>query len=223
MSRVRSSSVLWSLVCLASVLPVSAGDQVRKWDQSLAVQGAERVVLDLPVAEVSVTGARGETVEITMSAECGHFSGRCVEIAEDLEFEIDRRGRRMVIDLEGWPGSSRRAPDLEIQVRVPQGLDLSIDLGVGEISVEGMDGDIDIDTGVGEVTVRTAERRVREISLDTGIGEVDLRPRPDGAVSSGFLGGELRWRGGVGSQEINVDVGVGEIEVLLSSRLAASP
>ena len=209
--RVFSGLVLIGLF----VSPLAADQTVRTWDNDFEVGTRSNVEFELPVAEVRFEGRDVDEVSIHMEAECGRRETTCRKIADEIEFEARWRGETLVLELEGWPRSGRKAPELEIVVTLPKSSNLSVELGVGEIEVSDIEGDIDIDAGVGEVTVRVPETQVAKVALDAGVGETSLRPHQAGAVESGFIGHDLRWSDGVGPSVVDIEVGVGEIDVIL--------
>ena len=204
-------------VVLIGVLaaPLAADEEVRSWTSSFDVENASSIDFELPVAEANFEGADVDEVTVHLVAECDRRDSTCRKIASEIEVQSRRRGGTLSLELEGWPRHGRKAPDLEIRVVLPRSSDLAIELGVGEINVDGIEGDIDIDSGVGEITVRVAESGVAKVSLDAGVGETSLRPRQAGAVESGFIGHDLRWSDGLGNSTVDIEVGVGEIDVIL--------
>jgi hypothetical protein len=77
-------------------------------------------------------------------------------------------------------------------MRVPRAMALAIEHGVGEVSIESVDGDIDLESGVGEVDIRGNSKSFRSAEIELGVGESELTV--DGASVEGdsflFVGGE---------------------------------
>jgi DUF4097 and DUF4098 domain-containing protein YvlB len=143
--------------------------------------------------------------------------------------EGSRRGRRVTISgsgrgMEAWA---------DITVSVPSGKRVAVYLGVGEVDVTNVDGNIlvdvasapvtasgtrgvlTIDTGSGSVEVRDAEG---DVEVDTGSGSVDVSDiRGDRLLvdtgSGGVEGSDIDVR------SLNIDTGSGRIDV---RRLASS-
>lgn len=110
---------------------------------------------------------------------------------------------RMVLELEkfGQKGTLKGyfeysfwsfgpGPTIHLEVRVPEGLDLAVDDGTGDITIEGVRGDLYVDDGTGHVTLLNVGGDVEisdgtgsinvegvggDISIDDGTGEIDVR------------------------------------------------
>ena len=102
-------------------------------------------------------------------------------------------------------------------ISVPASLRLSIEMGVGELTVRGMEADLSLDLGVGELAIELSAGGVRSIELEAGVGETSLRT-PGGRIEetrSHLVGSELEWREGKGASKVSAEVGVGQISVRL--------
>jgi hypothetical protein len=124
-------------------------------------------------------------------------------------------GDRLKVELKGWPKSGNRGLEVNVQVKVPLDLALGVDLGVGELRIEGLEADLSADLGVGEVTVIMPAAAVGEVSVDTGVGEATLHADGRHWEGKGFVGKELNWSKGRGKAAITVDCGVGEADIRL--------
>ena len=107
--------------------------------------------------------------------------------------------------------------DVKVRVRAPAALATTVDMGIGELHVEDMTGDLTLDLGIGEIEVRAREENVGSVRLDVGTGEASLRGVDLGRrQSAGLFVRELAWDGGRGSARLRIDLGIGEIDVRLS-------
>lgn len=210
---------------LAAVLALAAGllasgaaradVTVRTLTRDLPAAGIDSVAFHGQVGEVQVVGTSGDTIEIEVELRCDKRNDRkCEEPAEKVDLEVRRSGDRVRIEVEDWPKFGGRLSILA-RLEVPKHLAVEVDMGVGEVSIEGIEADVEVDTGVGEVTVEGPEAAFRSVNLDTGVGEVDLELGGRTVQGSGFVGGHLSWRDGPGEAHIEVDTGVGEIRVIL--------
>lgn len=99
---------------------------------------------------------------------------------------------------------------------LPAGADASGDVGVGDIRLDGLDGDVDVITGVGSITATNL--RTTGVTVESGVGDVDLEfdaVLGDIAVDAGAgdvvitvpddgTTYDVRVDGGVGDQDIRV-------------------
>jgi hypothetical protein len=175
-------------------------------------------VLDFPVGELEIIGVEGSEFRIAVEGRCKRHSSRCDENLQEIELEI--RERRGTLWVEVAPHSKWRWWDhlqIEATVKHPADRPLVVDMGVGELVIEGIRADLEVDLGVGEVSVDLPLEAVSSIHLDAGIGETELLV-PDGWVEASrsfLIGSECRWRDGPGEARVRVDVGVGEAVVRL--------
>ncbi len=226
MRQPRPNTLLPTLLLLAGfaaiAAPAFAGREVVVGSESKAfpLDGARRLKLDVPVGDVRVQTGGGDRIEAKLELRCSASSRRCRERAAELHLNPTHSGDDLSLRLRGYDGDDKRGmnhPEVDLELVVPASLALSVDMGVGELDVDGVEGDVTIDLGVGEARVRMPERAVRSVALDVGVGEAQLSPRQDESRHSGFLflGNEVDWRDGSGSARIVVDVGVGEAHVRL--------
>lgn len=222
----RSFSVRPEVLALASTLtlgailsfPVSARADVtvRTLNQDLVAGSVESVGFHGPVGELQVVGVDGGSVRAEVALRCDRDRDtRCREAAERVDLRVRRTGDRIELEVDDWPKLGGRGLSVRARLEVPRGLAVEIDMGVGEVSVEGMGSDVEVDVGVGEVSVEMAESAVGSVNLDSGVGEVTLRIGGRTIDGTGFVGGALSWKDGPGDGHVEVDTGVGEIRVTL--------
>ena len=222
--RRRPTTWLATLLLLAGLgTPALAERKVTVGEESKAfpVEGATRLKLDVPVGEVHVEAGTGDRIEAHMELLCGSFSRRCRERAAQLHLTPTRSGDDISLRLRDQRGDDggRRSnyPEVDLHLTVPASLALFVDMGVGELDVDGVEGDVTVDLGVGEARLDLPESAVKSVALDVGVGEAHLSPRAHEAHREGFLflGNEVDWREGIGRSRVAVDVGVGEAHVRL--------
>lgn len=100
----------------------------------------------------------------------------------------------------------------EWKVLVPQNANLDIDMGVGKVTIEDVNQSVNLDLGVGDAEIRLIDSNYNRISLDTGVGDADLDGFSNAETERNIVSENVKWRG-EGEYRINVDVGVGDIEV----------
>ena len=201
---------------LLIALPVAADEVVRTLDRQVSAADASRIHLDFPVGQLKVEAGSGREVEVHVELECDSpRKTRCIEAATKVEIAVSS-GKQLKVELKGWPRSSNRGSlEANFTVTVPRDLPLEADLGVGEMTISGIEADLNANLGVGDVTVVMAESAVAEVHVDTGVGEANLLAGGRSIEGSGFVGKELDWTKGSGKAEVEIDCGVGEARVRL--------
>lgn len=205
------------IICLSIAGGLWAGESRIVEGKALLAPGQE-LVLDFPVGELEIIGVEGSEFRIEVEGRCKRHSSRCGEHLKEIELEIRRRRGSLWVEVA--PHSRWRWwNSLQIEARVTHPADrpLVVDMGVGELEIEGLRADLEVDLGVGEVSVDLPVEAVRSVYIDAGIGETELLV-PAGWVQASrsfLIGSECRWRDGPGEARIRVDVGVGEAVVRL--------
>jgi hypothetical protein len=175
-----------------------------------------RVRLDFPVGELHVKATDGDEVRVELQVRCRRSgTEECQRKSRRLRLEHTNDGGVLRIRVEGYPKFNSRGFSLEALVLVPRHLRMDVDMGVGELEVDGMAGDLDVELGVGDATILAPRGAVKTVNVDVGIGDASLRTNGHRAHSRGWLGREVRWSEGGGASRIELSVGVGEGDVSL--------
>lgn len=212
-------AIVLFLLILPSALPASAEERgtVRTIRQTFPVTGIERLALDLSVGEARILGEERGDIQAVFELRCKPKRKRCADRARDVTLEGSTRSGRLALELRGFHGRARRDLTFSGVVRIPAGIALGIDMGVGELTIEGLTGDVDAELGVGEMNLRLPFDAIRSVSLAAGIGETSLH-LPVGrhtSERSHLVGSETDWREGPGQANLDAEVGVGEVNVRL--------
>lgn len=202
-------------LALASALPLSASETVRHFNQQLATSSASKVAVDLPVGEATITGWDQPQVEIDLLLKCQHQTDRCVAAAKAVRLVYRIAGETLHLELKNWPKLGGKGLQVAARISVPRGLPLTADLGVGELTISGLESDVDGDVGVGELKVDLPLAAVHEAHLDTGIGQATLVAGGRRIERGGLIAREVDWREGTGRARVRLDCGVGEIDLTL--------
>ncbi len=207
-----------ALILAVSLLPVgvaSADEVVRSFRQQIPIAKAHRVHLDFPVAELNVDSGAGDQVGLDVKVKCREKTGRCADAAHDLKLVYDNSGDVFKIEMKRFPKWRSKNLQIVAHITVPRDLALKAELGVGEMTVHGVAGDLTLDLGVGQVNVDLPKEAIASVDLDTGVGEASLIAAGRRYRSSGLVSKELSWDKGTGRSKVKVDCGVGEIDVVL--------
>ncbi|HSN89423.1 MAG TPA: hypothetical protein VL025_21850 [Thermoanaerobaculia bacterium] len=205
-------SVAAALLC---ALPASAEEVVRTFQKQLSAGDVESIHIDIPVGELEIEAGDGPQVETRVELLCKNTKPRCLEAARNVRFVYSTDDGRLHFQLKDWPKTNTRGLQVRALFTVPRTLPLRTELGVGELTVNGLEADLQVDLGVGEVNVTMPETAVGSVNLDTGIGEADLRAGGRHYTSEGLFVREIHWNKGKGQASVEVDCGVGEINVAL--------
>lgn len=213
----RFLSILGLLLFAAVPTLAEERETVRTIRQTFPATDVERLELDLPVGEARILGEDRGDVQVVFELRCELKRERCADVARDVTLVSSIRGGRLAVDLRGFDHGSRKDLVLRGVVRVPAGLDTSVEMGVGELVIDGLAGDVEAELGVGEMNLRLPFDAVHAVSLESGIGETSLRlpvGRHAGARSH-LVGSETDWQQGPGRAAIDAEVGVGEVNARL--------
>ena len=64
-------------------------------------------------------------------------------------------------------------------------------------------------------SIRGRQEHVRRVDLEVGVGEALLHLGDREIEGKGFIGRELKWAAGIGNAAVEVECGVGEVDVRL--------
>ena len=211
--------LLWSIAAIAILgIMVSAHAEatVRTIQKDLPAEESKWLFIELPIGDLKVIGIDGDEIRLSLKIQCeDRGRSKCRRAAEDIELDVDQHSDGIEIGIDRWPKFRNKGMSLDGYLEVPRQLVLEIDIGVGEVNVSGMEDDVEIDIGVGEASIEMDESVVRSVSLDAGVGEAILRVGGRTIEGSGFIGHGLDWRDGPGRAHIEVDCGVGSVDVYL--------
>ncbi len=198
--------------------PSGAAEQVGALQKSVAVDGQRVLAIDVSVGTVSIEAGTADLVTVEAELLCSRFNRRCRRQAERLELDVDARSAAIAVDLRGLPRNGLGGvPQVDLRIQAPPGMDVAVSMGVGEVTVAGLDADVDVDLGVGKVLVALDRQQASRVYLEVGVGLATIDPSQGVSRRSGFLlfGNAVRWREGDGNAEVTVDLGVGQAHVSL--------
>jgi hypothetical protein len=197
--------------------PAGAKEIVRSFRQQIPMGGASRIHLDFPVGELRVEGWDNRQVDLDVAIACEGGTSRCRKVAQDLRIVYNTAGGQLEIHVRDWPSlGAVRGLNVIATVHVPRTLTLRADLGVGEMTIQGIAGDLTAKVGVGEIQATLPKEAIGSARLDAGIGESSLVAFGRRYSSSGLISRKLTWDRGTGHSRVKVDCGVGEIHVTLT-------
>ncbi len=202
---------------------------------SVGADAVDLLTVESGVGNVELLATEGGTVDVEVVLEPrrgGLFSSmkRAENEVQSARLETTVEGRTLEIQVRSE--SDDRRFEERWRIRLPARLAVQLDVGVGDVIVEGVSGgvrldsgvgdvrltvpggDIEVDSGVGDVDVRSFAAAYGRIEGSGGVGDAELRIDGRRIGEDGFVGSSLEWRG-EGPSRIEVDTGVGDITIRL--------
>ncbi len=213
----RSHIALAALLVLPVLSPGSArATTLQTETHTFDVSKEHRVSIEFPVGELRVAATDESKVHFTLRVKCRNNSDeRCEELANRLVLESHDTGKKLELRLENYPKWEHRGFSVIGELRVPRSQKLRIEMGVGQLDVQGLEGDLDVDLGVGEADIRALRAHAANVTVETGIGDASIRGADSEMESSRFIGARASWSGGRGKSDVRLHVGVGDAMVRL--------
>lgn len=181
---------------------------------SLPAAKAQTVHLKFPVGELRVEATTGSQVELELTARCkGWGTDDCEDRARRVHVETDDSGGRLDFVVEGYPKLHSGDFNLRGVLRVPARMDLDLDMGVGDLRVADMEGDLHVELGVGDAEIRASSAAIRSVDVQAGVGDAGVIAKGGQVRRHGFVGSTASWDEGRGRSNVSLHVGVGDATV----------
>ena len=164
------------------------------------------VILDANIGDVHVVPADPEgKLRLVITP---HKSGDATDAPHWIrEFSVNGSQAKIVIRTPKMGDHS-----FEIELYVPKRSDLRLELGVGDLTVEGITGDTDARVGVGDLRMTVPNPHdYRSVAMSVHIG--DVHAGAFGLEPSGFLGKSVEHQFGTGSYRLKLHTGIGDVSV----------
>lgn len=205
----------FAVALLCAAVPAGAKEVVRSFQKQLPAGNFDDIHIEIPVGELEIEASDSRQVEVKVELLCERQTSRCLEAAKDVRFVYTTDDGRLHFEMKDWPKAGTRGLHARARFSVPKDLALRAELGVGELTIQGIENDLDVDLGVGEVNVTLPAAVVKSVNLDTGIGEASLKAGGRRYESAGLFVRTVHWDEGKGQARVKVDCGVGEANVAL--------
>ncbi len=127
------------------------------------------------------------------------------QLAQALMVAPRRSGADVLVDV---PQVEQRRVRVDLELAVPAGVAVSLQLAKGDVQASGLSGPLDVDLMRGDMSLQAV---ANSISLDVRSGDVDVRA-VEGTVTGRVLSGDVRVEraGGVSLDVISGDVAIDE-------------
>ena len=199
------------LILLASATLQAEND--RLLTRTFPVEPEQKVEVGLGAGDILIEGAEGAEAQVQMRIHCESSKRSCWEKADKVELVAKTSANHLNIEVEGLTRSTARGMSIRLRIILPRSQYLEVDLGAGDLKVDGMAGSMELDVGVGDVEVRLERGIFRSIEMDTGIGESRVIIAGEIIEGAGLVGSDLKWSHDSGQQDLEIDCGVGDIVV----------
>ena len=128
------------------------------------------------------------------------------ESVKDARVDFDVRGNDATIEFHAPTGKNTQ---FDVELEVPPNTNLDVHEKVGDVTVEGVEGDKDLELSVGDIRIEKGNGNYKLVRASTSIGDVHSA---DYGEPSGWLGKTLKYNGD-GKYELRAHVSVGDIHL----------
>jgi hypothetical protein len=228
-----SVTYIFALICTLQPLATSS----RTLSGEVDTDGVEKVIVKVSVGELELVAGDSDSVTVQVELKPrrgGIFSSlrKAEEEVESATLEIEREHQSLALRVGSGASDDRRFEEFW-KIEVPAHLALAIKHGIGEAEIQGMTGGVEAAVGVcdltievqsGNVTVEATSGDVRILAplaeyrsaeCVTGVGSTQLLVAGKVIGSDGMIGSSTSWSDRDGVFQIEVEVGLGDIEVRL--------
>ena len=215
--RLLATLVLGAAFALTGASAAAAHGQMLETDtHTFPITKAHRVHVHFPVGQLRVIPTDEPRVQFDIRVRCrSNDTERCEELANQLVLDSHDSGNTLTLRIENYPKWNRKGFTVTGELRVPRAQALRVEMGVGELDIDGLQGDLEVDLGVGDADIRTTRASAAHVSVESGIGDATIRGTGSEVESSRFVGARATWSRGTGKSDVRLHVGVGDATVRL--------
>ena len=215
--RVRVSLVVIAVVFLA-IATAHAGIELHQ-EHVFSARAGDTVVVDVSFHRVEVTATPGDTVEVVVDIEVKGDGKSSQKYFEALKPKFLEEGNKLIIRSTRKNGFNWRSVSAKgrVTVRMPPGMNLTVDSSSGSAQISGDFGDavIRFDASSGSLTVDGA---MRELHSDTSSGSVKAAVnRPLDVFTADASSGSARLSGGAYKATVDTSSGSANLGGLLGN------
>jgi hypothetical protein len=199
----RSNLITAALLVLSAT---TQANETRTLTHSFDIADSSELEIQFPIGKLKTVSHSGKTIDVTIELEpAEHDIDWLPDALADVQLDSRREGDDLNLSI------NNKYVKQSWIVKVPDSMELDIEIDVGNVKLLGLRNDADIEIGVGNVNIETAAGDFRRVRFDAGVGKTRLSDMP-GEVDTerNMVGETLRYRGN-GEHSIDVEVGVGNI------------
>ena len=207
----RSLLIMTMFVASLADAAWNSYEEVR--ELKLDTSGIDRLNVDNGSGSINITGVSGSgeiIVTATITVPGINDDKARKKIENDLLLTLEQDRDTAVLNAyfkQGGFFSFGGSPSVQLDVLMPEGMNLKVDDGSGSIDVDNVRGDIVLDDGSGSITMVNVGGKVE---IDDGSGSISVSG-VGGDISINDGSGSIKVRGVAGS--VIVDDGSGSIDV----------
>lgn len=192
----------------------SKQDNVKHLEQEFALNSKQRLSLEVPIGSLTITSCDCTQASISVVIKDKPFndgkSNHSHQAREQASLKIEQSTHQvnLSVDIEHTDQDFQ-----EWQLQLPKYTELSLEMGVGAVTLNDWQNTIQAEVGVGEVIIELANSNYGNIELVSGVGNTELKGiKGKVEQKSHFVGNSTEYRG-TGDHRLEVEVGVGNITV----------
>lgn len=183
MTRKLSLLFILCAVALAACIriPELSGDTTAEETETaeLMVSGAPAIEIVSFAGTITVReGGAGQIAATVVKESRLADEGDAQAQLDEIALIVEETGEGARVEVDG-PDNTNNLEDMEIglsarlEVTVPPGSDLKVNLGAGEITLEQPAGDVEVNNGAGEITAILPADASFELHVSGGVAEID--------------------------------------------------
>lgn len=199
------------------VTTAAAAATVRTLEHSQPAGTLTAVHITAGVGEVEVLGDPGNEIRVRVEVKAKHaglFGSRASDSElESLAIEPSSSGGTLTLHIAPERDGDRNFSETW-RVYVPSSFATTIKLGVGDVTVLDLTGDVAAELGVGDVKIEGTSIAFGDVHATCGVGDASLRTPERHEEGEGFIGHHLTAKGS-GKGTIRAEVGVGDVTIRL--------
>ena len=227
----RLAPFLIAVVCIATVATAAE----RKLSHERSAKGIDVVAFDAGTGDFELIATDGETieVEVTLTPRRGGLFSSLKDSEREVETAVLQSGivrQRLMLEIETDSGDRRFEERWEVRLPSRCGVEIEagvgnvtllgvaggvkLEVGVGNVKLEAPEGDVLVEVGVGDAAVKALAASYGPVKASGGVGDARIKVANERVASGGFVGQSASWVGN-GQYRIQVEVGVGDADVML--------
>lgn len=206
----------WAVAVFLMSLTVGAGaddKQTLIWSEKLTDETV--IHLDVSVGEVDIMPSDDQQIELEVELEKKRGFLSWFKKKKDINPELDIRWKadHLYLSIKGDHKNFQE----DWRIYLPAVHLLNVEMGVGDLEIEGIAASIRADLGVGDASIRIARENAGQISAEVGVGDASIRGKKMDGVrqSRAVVSAESSWRG-EGKQDVELEVGVGDANIRIN-------
>lgn len=147
------------------------------FQQTFRVGVPATLKVDVKVGRIEVVAAEGDVIDIQARLKAyGRDHRQAQQVLQQMQVRAQQSGSAVTFTADwqepprGWRGKSPRA---EVRIVVPRQTRVTLRVSVGEVLLQGTEGDVEVESDVGRVTISNV-RVPEHLSVRTDVAAIEL-------------------------------------------------